>query len=157
MKRWILYILIVAALAWLNQKNPGGKDLTELEPVEVIRLIESGQGVTVETDTGRTGSGKDLNAALQDMARSADKRLFLETADYLLVNESATVYLQQLTALLRPSCKVCLEEGYADIGKVAAYLRLHDPKITLKMYRIHPVPLAKLVVMGEKIYLAASK
>ena len=156
MKRWIIYLLVLVAIVWLNQRNPGGRDLVRMEPVEIIRIQSDGYHIRIEADTGRQGIGTDINEAVRDLKRTADKEIFLETAEFLLVHENAMVCMDDLMSMLRPSCKVCIENGQADLRKVAAFLRMQEPDVTLKQYRINPVRLPELIATEERMHLVQS-
>ena len=79
--------------------------------------------VRLQTDTGDTGVGINPNSALKDMQEHAVGKLFLETADYLILQAGCEEMLPALSEMLRPSCKVCVLIGCADPQKAAKQLR----------------------------------
>lgn len=133
MKRWIVYI----AAAILFAVTPfRGTDIAKLAPVEVVWLTEKGGQVYLETDTGDMGWGTDVRAALEDMKAAAPGSIFLETADYLVVEQGREALLEQTCGVLRPSCMVCTAEIMPDMEAVAAYLAAHEPQITLRQWQV---------------------
>ena len=82
MKKW-LYMLLLALAAFLL---PGkGTDVGELIPVELVRLTAGDGTFVAAADTGDFGTGATLEEAMADLASSAPGKVFLETADYLLL------------------------------------------------------------------------
>lgn len=84
------------------------------------------------------------------MYNSTPGEIFLETAEYLLITPEAQSLLLELTQTLRPSCKVCLREGEADLAEAAAYLSVHEPRLTLQDYRTGEKDIPKLKMEGER-------
>lgn len=135
MKRWLWYIGLAAAVAFLSGKQPAGKDIGKLQPVQAVRLTCAGEQVRMETDTGDFGEGENVQAALEDMKRSASGEIFLDTADYLIVSPDCLELMPSVASYLRPSCAVCVEDGEPDMGRIGSYLQNHTPDVTLKKYR----------------------
>ena len=82
MKKW-LYMLSLALAAFLL---PGkGTDVGTLIPVELVRLTAGDGTFVAAADTGDFGIGPTLEDAMADLAASAPGKVFLETADYLLL------------------------------------------------------------------------
>ena len=103
MKKW-LYMLLLALAAFLL---PGkGTDVGELIPVELVRLT-AGDGVFVAAaDTGDFGTGATLEEAMADLTSSAPGKVFLETADYLLLAAQTRESWEKLEAWFRPGTLV---------------------------------------------------
>lgn len=153
MKRWLWYLvalLLVAAMGWMPFT---GTDVAKLQPVEVIRVGVAEDLVRVETDTGDSGSGTDLEEAFSDLKESIPGKVFLETADYLLISRQAQSLLEPLTAYLRPACGICLEEGAAELEAVAKFLGAHEPGMTLQEYRAGKRELPELHTREGRMYL----
>ena len=133
MKRWIVYISVVI----LFTVTPfHGTDIAKLAPVEVVWLTEKDGQVYLETDTGDKGWGKDVREALEDMKAAAPGSVFLETADYLIVEQGREVLLEQTYDVLRPSCMVCTAEVMPNMEAAAAYLSAHEPQTTLRQRQV---------------------
>lgn len=133
MKRWLLYII---ALLLCGVSSNCGTDIGELAPVEVVWLSETAGQIYLETDTGDMGHGDTIQAALTDMKAAAPGTIFLETADYLIVEPGNEILLEQLYDILRPSCKVCAAQLMPNMKLVAAFLNAHEPQVTLRQYQV---------------------
>ena len=136
MRRWLLYRLVLLGVL-LTQVTPfSGTDVALLEPVEVIRIGISREQVTLETDTGQWGVGDTVLQALKDLKDTTAKRIFLDTADYLLLQKGSESLVEEIAPLLRPGCRVCVQTGEADLAKIAEFLRTHVPQATLHSLKI---------------------
>lgn len=133
MKRWLVYL---AVLVLCGTSSFRGTDIGELAPVEVVWLTEKDGQVYLETDTGDMGRSEDVQGALHDMKAAAPGTIFLETADYLIVEEGREGLLVQLVDILRPSCKVCVARSMPDLEKVATFLNAHEPQVTMRQYQV---------------------
>lgn len=127
-KRFLLGFLALALLV-----SDGKTDISRLEPVETLQVITTEDGVRVLTDTGAKGYGSTLTQALENLHSSAPNRIFLETAQFLLVDDQRL--LEELYPVLRPACRVYVVRKQADLEVAAKYLELHGPQITLGQYR----------------------
>lgn len=130
MKRAVILLLLVALL----RVEHTAVDITELEPVALLRVtVEAGQ-VRFATDTGASGAGTDLTAALYALQEQSAARVFPDTADYLVLNAAAQSLLPQLAQQLRPSCRVCVMEEAGDLTELAQYLKIHPPEQKLLLW-----------------------
>lgn len=134
MKKWIIYLLSLAAIPVLSFGGFGGKDVGKLYPVQAVMISSEREGVRILIDGGQCGLGKDVTEALQDLQKTSAERVFLDTADYLLIEPGMEGLLSQLKQHLRPSCNVCYAAGTMDLAEAAAYLQLHQPDLTLTQY-----------------------
>ena len=153
MKRWIWCAAALILTAALGGRPFEGADIARLQPVELLRIQKSGDVISVELDTGDSGKGTTLEAALQDLKKSTPGNVFLETADYLLINDEAGALVESLVEYLRPACGVCLEEGEAKLEEAAQFLRVHQPALTLQEYRAGNHALQKLEIREGRMYL----
>ena len=135
MKRWVNFLLAIVAVVLFASTPFRGTDIGKLSPVEVIWLSETEGEVYMETDVGDSGKGKSVQMALENMKRSASGTIFLETADYLILNINNEDLIEEVSALLRPSCMVCMASEIPDMEKVAAFLSAHEPELTLRQYQ----------------------
>lgn len=150
MKKWLLLLCFCGLLFW---KPFTASDVARLKPVEVIRVSTFAGGILVETDTGDTGIGKDINKAMADLKLTTDGDVFLETVDSLLISPMAVSLLPELGAILRPGCNVCVEMGQVELESVSAYLNMHEPGITLQDHRAGETALPVLYVLDGRMYL----
>lgn len=151
MKRWIIVGLMFAALLLSPSR---GTEVSELLPVELLYICESEGQILVRTDTGHAGAGDTLETALADLKAVAPGRVFLETADYLIVTEETQHLLPQLWEILRPATEVCLGIG-AD-ADAAEFLSVHKPNVTLNDLRGGNDRLPILIQTEGRYHLAAS-
>ena len=129
MKRWIGYLAVVIALGMASFR---GTDIAKLAPVEAVWLSQSNGTVFLQTDTGDMGWGADVLGALENMKAAAPGEIFLETADYLIVEQGAENLLEETCSLLRPSCTVCTMAQIPDLEAAAQFLTVHNRGITLR-------------------------
>lgn len=141
MKRWLVYL---AVLALCGTPSNRGTDIGELAPVEVVWLTENAGEVYLQTDTGDVGRGEGVQGALLNMKAAAPGMIFLETADYLIVEQGKEEILAQVFEVLRPSCKVCVAQSMPDLKKVAVFLTAHEPRVTLRQYQVEKGALSLL-------------
>lgn len=156
MKRWLFYGAVLILIAFLPKVQTAGTDVGQLEPVEVVRVSIVDGWVRMETDTGQQGRGENLESALLELKRTADREIFLDTADYLLLSTEALSQMPELMELLRPACQICLESGEADLETVARFLATHEPGLTLRDYRAERQTLPVLMVREERMKLVQS-
>lgn len=133
MKRAVLFAAALAVVLLLRESDER-TDVAELEPIEVVRFSQVGDQVCVETDTRNIGLGNHVWDAVADLKKTTAGEVFLDTADYLLIDPKAEQHLSQLKDILRPGCMICMESGVADMEKVASFLRIHKPNLTLLEY-----------------------
>lgn len=145
MKYWILFFSAFIAVAIFGTTSSHGTDIAKLAPVGVVWLSESDGQVYLETDTGDFGVGKDMRAALEDMKATASGTVFLDTADYLIVEQGCEDLLDQTYTFLRPSCMICMAEKIPDLESVTEYLSAHEPELTLREYRVEKGEIPELV------------
>ncbi len=130
MKR-ILWLAALLVAAVLGREMFRASDVAKLQPVEVLRLTVTGDVIRVETDTGEAGKGNTFSEAFEDLKAGTAGDIFLDTVEFVLLGSGAELLSQELIDYLRPACRVCLEIGAADLSKIAAFLDVHSPKVTL--------------------------
>lgn len=126
-KRWVL---LLAALI-LSRVEHTGTQVDRLEPVEILMVTVQDGEVCILTDTGAHGVGPDLGRAVENLHASASAAVFLDTAQYLIVDEGGQMLLEQLYPMLRPACQVCRVQTDVDLTEAAAFLRAHPPQTRL--------------------------
>ena len=102
--RWILSLLAVlsvVALGWLPFQ---GTDVATLEPAETLYVYIKEENIWVETDGGWFGKGATAKEAIADLKESAPGQVFLQTVDFLLLQENSEQVLPQLYSFLRSGC-----------------------------------------------------
>ena len=124
MKR--LLILLLAVL--LLRVEHTAVDISALEPVELLEVTEEAGMIRIRTDTGSSGVGADLGAALEDLNAGAAAVVFPDTADFLVVDDAGARLLPELAQILRPACRICRVKVSEDLEAAASWLKLHPPQ-----------------------------
>ena len=132
MKRiWIYIVLLVSALLIPSKRT----DLEKLKPVETVYLYYESEQLVIQTDTEDRGEGSDIQQALKNLKDTTAGRIYLDTADYLLIGTDAEHDAQMLKEELKGSVRVCRAEGELDIKMAGAYLKVHMPQKKLRDWK----------------------
>lgn len=144
MKRWLYLLGALAVLGVVARLPHPARDIAKLDPVQTVYLyVEAGQ-LHIETDTGDHGSGPTLTAAAADLRARADAEIFLDTAEYLLLDPGVAI-TDEFYTLLRPACRVVFTQSRPDLEAAAGYLAIHTPETTLARLRAqNEIPQPKL-------------
>lgn len=153
MKKWIFYALALAAIPALSFGGFGGQDVGKLQPIQVVMARPDGSGIRILTDAQISGWGTDVDHAIRDMNDSASSQVFLDTADYLLLEADAEQWIPQLREHLRPSCNLCRVSGNVDLTLAGEYLQLHEPKLTVTQYEAGDRGLPNLIIKEGRMKL----
>jgi len=155
MKRAGIVLLLFAAVLLTGNSNER-TDVADLLPVEVIRLQLDEASIIIETDEAGCGKGETFDAAIADLKKKAAGEVFLDTADYVLVEPDALYLIPLLKDVVRLSCQLCVEDGKVDINEVARYLKTHEPEASLLRYLTGPQNLPWLFRDGDDMRLVQS-
>ena len=148
MKRIVMYILLLgAALA----VPVCGVDVGELLPVEVVQVYREGDYHVIATDVEAVGAGETIEDAIINLKESAAGMIYLDTANFLLIDESSKENVQELKDYLKPSVRVCIAGCEIEPEKVARFLRVHTPVLRLK--DVSGENLAQKLLQEEKGYI----
>ena len=134
MKKWLYLAAALTAVGILSRLPHPAKDIAKLKPVRAVYLYMESEKLHIETDTGDSGSGKTLAEAYSNMRSGADGEIFLDTAEFLILDPAICV-TEDFFRLLRPACKVVYSERRPDLKAVSDYLTIHTPKTTLAHLR----------------------
>ena len=149
MRKVILYILLLGAAALLP---PEGTDVGELLPVELISIYKEADTVIIDTDTGASGTGETILAAILDLKATASGNVFLDTADFLLISDLDDQETEALKGILKPSIRLCETEGRVDPARAVQYLRIHKPEQRLHEWTAAKHP-QQLTISNGKLML----
>ena len=155
MKKWLFFVACLGLVAALSGEGLAGQNVENLEPVQTVYLAADGSKIILQTDTGSKGSGNNFEAALMNLQETTPALVFLDTAEYLLVDSRQQHLIAAFQDLLRPSCSVCMVEGQPDMEKVGLYLKVHEPKLTMKDYIAGERDLPTLIVSQEGMQLVS--
>ncbi len=134
MKKWLYLTVLLAAFGLLSRLPHPSRDLAKLDPVRLVYIHMEADELHMETDTGGQGSGPTLTEALDDMKDNADAEIFLDTAEYLVLDPAVPI-TEEIFARLHPTCKVFYAAQRPDLEKAAQYLAVHPPDLTLAHLR----------------------
>lgn len=134
MKKWMIPIAVLAAVAIFSRLPHPARDIADLKPVRVVYIHLEGRNFHVQTDTGDSGTGPDLTQACRVLYAEADGEIFLDTAEFLILAPEVPITGEILT-LLRPDCRVAYSDREPDLERIADYLTAHPPDRTLAQRR----------------------
>ena len=134
MKKWLFLAALLMAVAVLSRRPHPARDVAKLEPVQAVYVYRNGGGLCVETDIGAKGTGKTLTEAAANMKANASAELFLDTAEFLLLDPTIPI-TEEFHTLLRPTCKVTWIVDPPDLQAASAYLSIHTSSCTLSELR----------------------
>lgn len=125
--RMVLYVVIIALLCLIPLER---LNVADLEPVQVVAVCMREGEVTILTDTDDMGKGADVREALADMKAHTPTVIYLDTAEYLLVEPGAEEQARILGAELKGGVRVAPYNG-GDLQQEAKYADLHNdlPKL----------------------------
>lgn len=124
----LLYIVILASVILFPV---AGTDVGELLPVEVVAISEEDGIVTIRTDTEDSGQGTRLQAAIADLKAGAAGVIYLDTAEYLLLEEGMESWLDTIERHLKRSVQVCHAREGISLEGIANFLSVHGSNVTL--------------------------
>ena len=134
MKKWLIPVTVLAAVAVFSRLPHPARDIADLKPVRAVYIHMEGRNFHVQTDTGDSGTGPDLAEACADLRSKADGEIFLDTAEFLILDPKVPI-TEVFDSLLRPDCRVTFADAPPDLEKAAAYLAQHPPILTLARLR----------------------
>lgn len=138
MKRTAIWAVIAVGLVLAGILPLETHDPSELLPARVLTIRTEDGWVYTACDNGAEGVGKTFDAALEDMARSAESILFLDTAEHILLHGGARELTAQVVRFqrLRPAAKLYLTGNrMPDAGRCAEFLQAHPGSVTLSEVR----------------------
>ena len=133
MKKWLYPAAFIAAAILSRLPHPA-VDIARLDPVRAIHLYMDGAELTIETDSGDSGTGSDLEAAYADLRANAHREIFLDTAEYLILDPDVPI-TEAFYAVLRPTTQVVYSNKKPNLETISDYLTIHPPEITLAKLR----------------------
>ena len=154
MKRWMWILCGILVFQLLGET---GTQVENLKPVQLLYGSREADKIILKTDTGDMGSGESLQEALANMQKTASGRIFLETADLLLLSESSADLLPELRTVLRPAVRVCIANQEPDLKAAAEYLSYHEPETILGQLRSRKYPLPELILKEGGMELERSQ
>ena len=133
MKKWLYPAAFIAAAILSRLPHPA-VDIARLDPVRSVYLYMDGAELTIETDSGDSGTGADLEGAYAALRANAHREIFLDTAEFLILDPNVPIS-EPFYELLRPTTQVVFSNGKPDLETISDYLTIHPPEITLAKLR----------------------
>lgn len=149
MRKTMLSVVIISIVAFAGLLPFQGTDVGKLHPIEVIIVSCDKELISVETDTGLRGTGGSVDVAINELKIASAGEIFLDTANYVLINENNMHILNELFRYLRPACQVYVFSGNGVWDNVAKYLEAHPSDVTLLSYKQRSDGIPKLFADGE--------
>lgn len=150
MKRIMVYIVVLALSLAVPEY---GTDVGKLIPVELVFLYREADQIVIETDVGEWGRGETVDAAVRDMHESASGEVFLDTAEYLLIEEPVLDQMDVISGYLKGCVRVCKAQRGLDLQEAARYLDAHRPEMKLKVAKTAEIT-EQLKQIGGKLKLS---
>ena len=96
--------------------------------------ILTDEQVVIKTDTGEMGRGDTPELALENLKQTAPAIIYLDTAEFLLVEESALEFVTPMRKFFKSDVRICLIDSEVEADKAAEYLRIHGKLPKLKYW-----------------------
>lgn len=134
MKKWLYPIAAFLAIGILSRLPHPARDVAMLDPVQAVYICMEDGLLHLQTDTGPQGSGPTLTDAEAAMRADAEKEVYLDTAEFLILHPDVPV-TEDFFTLLSPACHVCYTTAAPDLTLAAQYLSTHTPDLRLSHLR----------------------
>lgn len=134
MKRFVLVLVLAAALRALGVLPFSGSDVADLVPMEALTVDWDGRQVALDGGECQ-GYGKDWDEAMEDLRQGANGTAFLGTVEQVILSKEAVQLLPDVirSDALRPAAVVCVAAGNLPEPEDAAkYLSAHDAGVTIQ-------------------------
>lgn len=134
MNRLGILLLAAASALCLCRLPRTGTDAAKLLPAQVLVIGGEEGAVCIESDNGASGCGATLSQALRQMEQSAEGTLFLDTAEHIVLLQSARGLLPQVVCEpeLRPAAKLYIAQmTELDAEQARLFLQAHPGRQTL--------------------------
>ena len=134
MKKALYLAAALTAIGILARLPHPARDIGKLKPIRAVWLSMENGALSIETDTGDSGTGRTLTEAYEDMRSKADGELFLDTAEFLILDPDVPIE-PDIWDLLRPACKVVFSKEPPDLETISDHLAIHPTGKTLARLR----------------------
>lgn len=149
MKRWLLYGILFAVAVFIPVDST---DVGKLHPVQAVSVGYYDGQVVLKTDTGEMGRGTTPALALENLKQTAPAVIYLDTAEFLLVEENALELVAAMRAFLKSNVRICLTAPEVEVDQAAEYLRVHGKLPKLKQWKLQQ-NLPVLQIENDRIIL----
>ena len=149
MKRIGLYILLMAAALLVPVERA---DVGKLRPIETVSVYKENGWVVLRTDTDDIGIGGTAMQALQNMKDSASGIVYLDTAQYLLIDKEAEDAAEELRQALKDRVKLCFAAKEIEPADATKYLSAHSDLPQMRTWEMGQ-ELPVLMQYGERLII----
>ena len=129
--RVILYTLILALLFFVPLHRI---EIANLKPVEAVWMTMQDCNIVLLTDTGVGGRGITVEKALTDMKENSLGIVYLDTARYLFVSDSAVEEISAIASIVNGTIELCKWEGHGGIKAAVKYADSHNMGVKLSKW-----------------------
>ena len=131
MKRILLYILILGAVLLVPVERT---DVGKLQPVQTVAVFKDDDQYVIQTDTEDVGYGRNLQEAFDDLIATTSAVIYLDTAEYLLLDEAAEANIEELRSVLKPTISLYRFENVTDLKETSKFLSTKEKGPSLKSW-----------------------
>ena len=131
MRRWVLYIAILALVVAAPAKPV---NIGDLLPIQAVAVYREDNRFRIETDTGDLGFGDTVSLALHSMRDTASGIIYLDTAEYLILTKDTLDAAEELRKELKPNVRLCMATNPLELTEVSGYLQVHGDLPKLKAW-----------------------
>ena len=99
--------------------------------VQSVFVEYNNEQVILKTDTGEIGIGDTPELALENLKQTAPAIIYLDTAEFLLMEENSLKFAEQMRKLLKDKVRICLMDPEIEVSQATKFLRVHGklPKL----------------------------
>ena len=123
MKRLLFYAAIMVAVLLIPRNYA---DVAKLHPVQTVALYRTSSGYRIETDTNDVGNGTTVDGAFADLLATTPGVIYLDTADYFLIDYAADSAAEDMRKYLKPDVRICAIVGAGDLVKIGEFLSVQS-------------------------------
>ena len=126
-----LYALILVSLLLIPLERV---DIANLEPIQAVWMYLENGNIVLLTDTEDKGCGVTVESAMSDMREKSRGIVYLDTAQFLFVADSAQKDISAIGSLVKGSIRLCKWEGQGDIKDAVKYADSHNIGVKLNKW-----------------------
>lgn len=134
MRKFLLFLLVLAALAYFGLLPFSANDVSRLLPVETVLITREGDRIRVDVGAGVRAVGKSLAETLDRLKEQVSGVIFFQTAEQVIVEEQAAQVVDEVISeeRFRPAAGIYLTpERDLDAQAVSRYCSARHTALTL--------------------------
>lgn len=126
-----LYALILVSLLFVPLHRV---EIANLEPIKAVWMYMENSNIVLTTDTENKGSGVTVEMALSDMREKSPGILYLDTAQFLFVSDSAQKNIPAIGSFVKGNIRLCKWGGQGNIKTAVKYADSHNIGLKLSKW-----------------------